>query len=332
DDGGRIQGLHAGQNVDPRLPGHPLVEHDEVDLVRAEHVERLRAVLGLEAVTGRLEDHPHRRADALLVVHDEDRAPARERGLLGDHGSRDRSITRYSARPPLAGRWMRTRTRSPGLSWASVRYSAGGSATGFLPSSTMTSPRRRPARSPGLPATTSVTRRPPEIPRFSWSAASPVSGSTLSPQLSSSGAPAFDHLGDEDALALAHAESPRELIGHVLDRDAEPPAHHPAGGDQLAHDLSGLVDRDREPDPLTRRHDRGVDADHLPVQVQERPAGVPRIDRRVGLDEVLVRRHADAVARRRRDDPDGHRAIEAEGVADRDRPLADAELVGVAEL
>src|SRR6184192_721241 len=41
---------------------------------------------------------------------------------------------------------------------------------------------------------------------------------------------------------------------------------------------------------------------------------------------------ADAVARRRRDDPDGHRAIEAEGVADRDRPLADAELVGVAEL
>src|SRR5206468_11654041 len=116
-------GLHAGQNVDPRLPGHPLVEHDEVDLVRAEHVERLRAVLGLEDVTGLLEDHPHRRADALLVVHDEDRASARERGLLGDHGSRDRSITRYSARPPLAGRWMRTRTRSPGLSWASVRRS-----------------------------------------------------------------------------------------------------------------------------------------------------------------------------------------------------------------
>src|SRR2546422_4900535 len=33
----------------------------------------------------------------------------------------------------------------------------------------------------------------------------------------------------------------------------------------------------------SRRHDRRVDADHLPVQIQERPTGVPRIDRRVRI-------------------------------------------------
>src|SRR5439155_994512 len=90
----------------------------------------------------------------------------------------------------LDGRWTKTRTRSPGLSCARVRKKAVGSVTGFLPTSTMTSPRRRPALSAGLPDTTSVTRRPPGLGRFSRAAASPVSGSTLSPQLSSSGAPA----------------------------------------------------------------------------------------------------------------------------------------------
>src|SRR3989449_3424584 len=47
---------------------------------------------------------------------------------------------------------------------------------------------------------------------------------------------------------------PYTTLFRSLDRDAEPPAHHPAGGDQLAHDLSGLVDRDREPDPRSEEH------------------------------------------------------------------------------
>src|SRR5207302_2148886 len=46
------------------------------------------------------------------------------------------------------------------------------------------------ALSAGLPATTSVTSSPAAIVRPSCAAASPLSGSTLSPQLSSSGAPA----------------------------------------------------------------------------------------------------------------------------------------------
>src|SRR5207245_11023344 len=142
---------------------HALVERDELDLVDAGQVERRGAVFRLEDVARLFEDHADRRAHPLLVVDDEDGAPARELGRLGDHGWRDRSMTRYSARPPLDGRWTKTRTRSPGLSCASVRKSAAGSATGFLPTSTMTSPRRRPARSAWPPATTSVTSSPPAI-------------------------------------------------------------------------------------------------------------------------------------------------------------------------
>src|SRR5205823_4647022 len=64
------------------------------------------------------------------------------------------------------------------------------------------------------------------------------------------GGPALHHVGDEDALALAHAEARGQLVGDVLDGDAEPAAHHAALGDQLAHDHLRLVDRDREADAL----------------------------------------------------------------------------------
>src|SRR2546430_12621292 len=48
------------------------------------------------------------------------------------------------------------------------------------------------------------------------------------------------------------------------------------------------VDGDGEADPLPTGHDSGVDADHTPVDVEEGPAGIPRIDGGVRLDECLV--------------------------------------------
>ena len=93
---------------------------------------------------------------------------------------------------------------------------------------------------------------------------------------------ALHHVGDQDAFLLAHPEAARQLVGHVLDDDAEPPAHHPALGDELPHHALGFVDRDGEADPLPGRHDRGVDPDHAAVEAQQRPAGVP------GLMEASV--------------------------------------------
>ena len=64
--------------------------------------------------------------------------------------------------------------------------------------------------------------------------------------------------------------------------------------------------------------------------VEERAAGVAAVDRRVGLDEVVVGALQRAVARR--DDAGRDREALAERVADRQHPVADARGVAVAEL
>src|SRR5712691_3820271 len=141
----------------------------------------------------------------------------------------------------------------------------------------------------------------------------------------------LEHVGHEDPALRGHPEPRRQLVGQVLDGDAEPPAHDTPLGDQLGHDFTGHVDGNREADALPGRDDRGIDADDTPVEIEQRPARVARIDGRVGLDKGLVGRHADSRAPRRRDDADGDGPIEAERIADGDGPLADAKLVGVPE-
>ena len=79
--------------------------------------------------------------------------------------------------------------------------------------------------------------------------------------------------------------------------------------------------------------DLRVDADHAAGGVDQRPAGVARVDRRVGLDDVLDR---EAVGRRdlplqRGDDAGRQRAVQAERVADRDRRVADLDVLGRAQ-
>src|SRR5438128_2616044 len=100
DDGRGVGGLDARQNVDPGLPRHPLVQHHEIDLVSLHDLERLGAVRGFEHVAGFFEDRAHRGAHALLVVDDEDRAPARRLCVHARHRWRERSIVRYWLVPP----------------------------------------------------------------------------------------------------------------------------------------------------------------------------------------------------------------------------------------
>ena len=76
-------------------------------------------------------------------------------------------------------------------------------------------------------------------------------------------------------------------------------------------------------DAAGRREDRGVDADHVAVDVEGRAAGIAAVDRRVDLDEVVIGAGAD-VAAARRDDAGRHGAAEAERIADREHPVADA--------
>ena len=73
-----------------------------------------------------------------------------------------------------------------------------------------------------------------------------------------------------------------------------------------------------------------------PAAVGERAAGVARVQRRVGLDDVLDEPARPAVARGERapegaDDARRHAAGEPERIADRDDELADAQPIRVAE-
>src|SRR5262249_57026551 len=77
-------------------------------------------------------------------------------------------------------------------------------------------------------------------------------------------------------------------------------------------------------------NDRRVDADQLAARVHQGAAAVAGVDRRVGLDEVLVVREAEIGPPRRADDAGGDGVPErlGEGVADGEDPLADLEAIG----
>src|SRR5947207_743006 len=143
------------------------------------------------------------------------------------------------------------------------------------------------------------------------------------------GAVRYD-LVDEHALRLLGTELAREVGRERLDRDAEPAADHAALVAELRVDLARHVGRDRKADARAARDDRGVDADHLGLQVHERPAGISWVDRGVGLEEVVEGALTD-LAGLGADDPRRHRGLQAERRADGDHPVADADLVRVAQ-
>ena len=145
-------------------------------------------------------------------------------------------------------------------------------------------------------------------------------------------------LGGLDIELLAHA------VGHVLHDDAQAAPRHLALVLELGDDLLGHVGGDGEPDadvPAGRREDVAVDADDLAPHVDQRAAGVPPVDGRVGLDEVLVRRHegirpaavrpGGELAPFGGNDARRHGVLHAERVADGQDPLADPDQGGIAQ-
>jgi len=97
--------------------------------------------------------------------------------------------------------------------------------------------------------------------------------------------PHADRLGG--ALAV-HRLNDRAPLAVALGHDPVPGPVDPLDGEQFRHHGQRLVDRDREADSLGAGPHGDVDADHLAVDVEEWPAGIARIDARVGLDEILV--------------------------------------------
>ena len=120
-----------------------------------------------------------------------------------------------------------------------------------------------------------------------------------------------------------------------LHGDAQAPTPHLAVADELRHHRVREHGGHREADAdvaARRADDRGVDADQLALQIDQRTARVPRIDRRIGLDEVLVALYRQAAAPQRGHDPGRGGLAQAERIADGHHEVPDLQCVRIAPL
>ena len=92
--------------------------------------------------------------------------------------------------------------------------------------------------------------------------------------------------------------------GHILAVDAQVAACHFAVGLQLlSFDGARHIDGDGKADThvtAALAENGRVDPDDVAVKIDQRAAGVTRIDGRVGLDKVLVSRDMDVASSRQR--------------------------------
>ena len=80
------------------------------------------------------------------------------------------------------------------------------------------------------------------------------------------------------------------------------------------------------------RQDGGVNADQLTVEVHQRAAGVPAVNRRIGLDKVFVVFHVQAATAQRGDNPGGHGFAQTKRVTDSHGVVADAQRIRISQL
>ena len=132
-------------------------------------------------------------------------------------------------------------------------------------------------------------------------------------------------------MVLAQFHSGRQFRSDGLDIDAQVAAGHLAFFHQLRDQRLGGVDGDGKPDALTAGNDRCVDSDHFALHVEERPTGVPRVDRSIGLDKVIVGTGPDDAAFGAHN-PGRDRIAQSEGISDRQHPIPNLQLLGIAQV
>src|SRR5882762_10717223 len=123
-------------------------------------------------------------------------------------------------------------------------------------------------------------------------------------------------------MGRAQAEALRQLLIDVLYADADAAAAHLALRQQLTLDVQGQIDGDGEGHAHVAAGAAvylRIDADDLTVDIEQRAAGVARIDGRIGLNE----RHIVFIegTRRRAHHAGGDAVLEAERRTDGHHPL-----------
>src|SRR5207247_11043832 len=111
-----------------------------------------------------------------------------------------------------------------------------------------------------------------------------------------------------------NAISARFLGRQALRTNSQESTGHVAVGNELVHHVLGSAGGDRESDShaaAARRLDGYVDSDHTAANVNQCSAGVARVDRRVGLEQIpvssgLLTPADKLLARSAADDSQGH--------------------------
>src|SRR5262249_51618297 len=286
--GEAVAALGGTDQQEERLPGSRLLDlgpqsadaADRAPVDLQDDVSRLHLGLGGRAVGG---DPRHQ--DALTGV--EVALPALLRGQVTQ-----RETPFAAVRGAVVGRRLVVGELGDGdLQVADLAVAADLDGDGLADGGAGDEHRERPGLVDGLavPATDDVPGLEPRLRR------GPVGG----------------HAGDTRPVRAVSRHRLRQLGGQLLDRDAEPAAGHVALLLHLGHELLRQVDRDGEADAdvaAALAEDRRVDADDVAVLVEQGSTRVARIDRRVGLDEVVVRALPDGTALRA-DDPRGDRLV-----------------------
>src|SRR5439155_13499681 len=115
----------------------------------------------------------------------------------------------------------------------------------------------------------------------------------------------------------------------VLPADADVAATDPSILDQPARDILGGVDGDGETNALRGQNHHRIHADDFAARVDERPAGVARIQCRVRLDDVVHQPAGIGTERppKGADHSGSDRAFETVRIANGDGELADADVL-----
>ena len=141
------------------------------------------------------------------------------------------------------------------------------------------------------------------------------------------GGAALGHLHHQRSPGPVQAEGFGQVLVHVLDGHTQPAAGHPAIGLQLLDHVAHHPHRDGkgQADGATAAGEYlRIDAHHLAIQIEQRAAGITRVDRHIGLDEghvVFVALSRQAAAHGA-DDARRHGIIQPKGRADGQHPLA----------
>src|SRR5688572_949788 len=114
-----------------------------------------------------------------------------------------------------------------------------------------------------------------------------------------SAGPLRRHVAHQSALLFIQIERAREIWRHRLNRHTEPAARDRPLGLQFRNEVLHQVHWNGEANSniaaALTEHGR-INSNHLAIHVEKRSAGVSRIDRCIGLNEIIVRTGTDGPA------------------------------------